>query len=307
MDASMTYASSVSGATPTSSAPTCRGTAASSRSTRFVGRLSAVAALVILVAGISGCSKLKARDLLNKGVAAFKNGQYDTAIEDFKQSKDLDPGLMNARLYLATAYASQYIPGAPSEQNVRLGNQAINEFKEVLSIDSNNISAIDGIGSIIFQMAGQPYDPKKFEESKTYHQKHIDLRPNDPEPYYWIGVIDWTLSFRANGELRADYNKNNIRKQVKDTDPLPASVRAEYTAKYGAMVDEGIADLKKAIEIRSDYDDAMAYLNLLYRRKADMVESADERAALQKQADELIDKVKEIKQKRAEQPTPPAS
>ena len=45
-----------------------------------------------------------------------------------------------------------------------------------------------------------------------------------------------------------------------------------------------------------------AYLNLLYRRKADMVESADERASYQKQADELVDKVKEIKQKRAEQP-----
>jgi tetratricopeptide (TPR) repeat protein len=272
----------------------------------FAGRLSVLAALVLLVVGASGCNKLKARDLLNKGVAAFKNGQYDTAVEDFKQAKDLDPGLMNARLYLATAYASQYIPGAPSEQNVRLGTQAVNEFKEVLALDPNNISAIDGIGSIIFQMAGQPYDPKKFEESKTYHQKHIELRPNDPEPYYWIGVIDWTLSFRANGEMRAEYNKNNIRKQIRDTDSLPASVRSEYTAKYGPMVDEGIADLKKAIELRPDYDDAMAYLNLLYRRKADMVESAEERAALQKQADELIDKVKEIKQKRAEQPQPPA-
>jgi tetratricopeptide (TPR) repeat protein len=259
---------------------------------------------LLFAAGVSGCNKLKARDLLNKGVAAFKAGQYDTAIEDFKQAKDLDPGLMNARLYLATAYASQYIPGAPSEQNVRLGTQAINEFKEVLQIDPNNLSAIDGIGSIIFQMAGQPYDPKKFEESKTYHQKHIELRPNDPEPYYWIGVIDWTLAFRANGELRAEYNKNNIRKQVKDTDPLPPAVRTEYSAKYGPMVDEGIADLKKAIELRPDYDDAMAYLNLLYRRKADMVESAEERASLQKQADELIDKVKEIKQKRAEQPQP---
>jgi len=307
MDASMTYASSVSSATPTSSAPTFLATAGRSRFTRFAARLAAVAALLVLVAGVSGCNKLKARDLLNKGVAAFKNGQYDAAIEDFKQSKDLDPNLMNARLYLATAYASQYIPGAPSEQNMRLGNQAVNEFKEVLSIDANNISAIDGICSIIFQMAGQPYDPKKFEESKSYHQKHIELKPTDPEPYYWTGVIDWTLSFRANGEVRADYNKNNIKKQVKDTDPLPASVRAEYTAKYGAMVDEGIADLKKAIEIRSDYDDAMAYLNLLYRRKADMVESADERAALQKQADELIDKVKEIKQKRSEQPTAPSS
>src|SRR5207245_527211 len=83
----------------------------------------------------------------------FKNGQYDAAIEDFKQAKELDPSLINARLYLATAYASQYIPGAPSEQNIRLGTQAVNEFKDVLSIAPNNLSAIDGIGSIIFQMA----------------------------------------------------------------------------------------------------------------------------------------------------------
>lgn len=278
-----------------------------SRSARISRRVSAVAALLVFVVGGSGCNKLKARDLLNKGVASFKNGQYDIAIEDFKQAKELDPGLMNARLYLATAYASQYIPGAPSDQNMRLGTQAINEFKEVLEIDPNNMSAIDGVGSIIFQMAGQPYDPKKFEESKTYHQKHIELRPNDPEPYYWIGVIDWTLAFRANNEVRADYNRANAanaKKQVKDTDPLPASVRADYTTKYGPMVEEGIADLQKAIQLRPDYDDAMAYLNLLYRRKADMVESADERAGLLKQADDLVDKVKEVKQKRAEQPQP---
>jgi tetratricopeptide (TPR) repeat protein len=285
MDASMTHASSV----------------------RLARRASAFAALLILAAGLSGCDKLRARDLLNKGVAAYKNAQYDTAIEDFKQAKDLDPGLMNARLYLATAYASQYIPGAPSDQNVRLGTQAVNEFKEVLQIEPTNLSAIDGIGSIIFQMAGVPYDPKKFEESKTFHQKHIDLRPNDPEPYYWIGVIDWTLSFRANGELRAAYNRDHVQKQVKDTDPLPASLRADYTSKFGPLVEEGVTNLQKSIQVKTDYDDAMAYLNLLYRRKADMVESADERAALLKQADDLVDKVKEIKQKRAEQPPPPAS
>ena len=273
-----------------------------SRSARVTFRAFAWAALLLLVVGVSGCNKLKARDLLNKGVANFKNGQYDAAIEDFKQAKELDPSLINARLYLATAYASQYIPGAPSEQNIRLGTQAVNEFKDVLSIAPNNLSAIDGIGSIIFQMAGQPYDPKKFEESKSYHQKHIDLRPNDPEPYYWIGVIDWTLAFRTNNEMRAEYNKNNIKKQVRDTDPLPPSVRAEYTAKYSALVDEGIAALQKAIQLRPDYDDAMAYLNLLYRRKADMVDSKEEREALLKQADDLVDKVKEIKQKRSEQP-----
>jgi len=281
----MTYASSV----------------ISASSTR---RVSAFAALLVLAVGVSGCSKLKARDLLNKGVAAYKEAQYDTAIEDFKQARDLDPQLMNARLYLATAYASQYIPGAPSDQNVRLGNQAVTEFKDVLAIDDKNLSAIDGIGSILFQMAGTPYDPKKFEESKSYHQKHIDLKPNDPEPYYWIGVIDWTLAFRANGEARAAYNRDHVTKQVRDTDPLPAALRGDYTTKFGPLVEEGITQLKKSIEIKPDYDDAMAYLNLLYRRKADMVESADEREGLKKQADDLLDKVKEIKQKRAEQPQP---
>jgi len=262
----------------------------------------ALASLVLLVVSASGCSKLKARDLLNKGVSAFKNGQSDAAIEFFKQAKEADPELLNARLYLATAYASLYIPGAPSKENLSRGEQAVAEFKEVLDKDNNNIPAIDGIGSILFQMGGQPFDPKKFEESKTYHQRHIQLKPDDPEPYYWIGVIDWTLAFRANGEMRMDYNKKNIKKQVRDDQPLPPAIRGDYASTYGPVIEEGINDLQKAISIKPDYDDAMAYLNLLYRRKADMVESQDERASLLKQADDLVDKVKEIKQKRAEQP-----
>jgi tetratricopeptide (TPR) repeat protein len=271
-------------------------------SARKARQAASLAALLIFTVGVSGCNKLKARDLLNKGVNAFKAGQSDTAIEDFKKAKELDPSLMMAQVYLATAYASLYIPGAPSPENKARGEQAINEFKAILQADPNNLTAIDGIGSLLFQMAGTPpVNEKGFEESKTYHQRHIQIKPDDPEPYYWIGVIDWTLAFRGNGEMRMDYNKNNIKKQVHDDQPLPPAVRSEYAGKYGPLVDEGIADLQKAISLKPDYDDAMAYLGLLYRRKADMVESADERASLQKQADDLLDKIKEIKQKRLDQ------
>jgi tetratricopeptide (TPR) repeat protein len=83
------------------------------------------AATLVAAFGASGCDKLKARDLLNKGVAAYRDGKFDQSIEDFKTAKDLDPTLMNARLYLATAYATQYIPGAPSEENIRMGEAAI--------------------------------------------------------------------------------------------------------------------------------------------------------------------------------------
>jgi tetratricopeptide (TPR) repeat protein len=279
MDASMTYAS-----------------------VRNARRTASLAALLILTVGVSGCNKLKARDLLNKGVNAFKAGQSDAAIEDFKHATELDPSLMMARVYLATAYASLYIPGAPSAENKARGDQAIKEFKDILEIDANNLTAIDGIGSLLFQMAGTPpVDEKGFEESKTYHQRHIGIKPDDPEPYYWIGVIDWTLAWRANAAMRLEYNKNNIKKQVHDDQPMPTAVRTDYATKDGPLVDEGIADLQKAITLKPDYDDAMAYLSLLYRRKADMVESADERTSLQKQADDLLDKIKEIKQKRLDQ------
>lgn len=264
-------------------------------------RVVSVGAIFIFALSLGGCNKLKARDLLNKGVQAYKNGLYDEAIEDFKKAKEFDPGLLNAQLYLATAYASQYIPGAPSDENIRKGKQAIEEFQEALKADANNLSAIDGIGSILFQMAGTPYSPEKFEESKTYHQKHIRLKPEDPEPYYWVAVIDWTLAYRANVDVRREYNKGNVKKQIKDEDPLPAKYREEYTAKFQGMVDEGIAQLDTAIKLRPDYEDAMAYLNFLYRRKADMVESAEERAAFTKKADDLLDKVKEIKQQKAAQ------
>jgi len=273
-----------------------------SRISRTASQAFAVAALFILAAGVSGCNKLRARDLLNKGVAAFKEAQFDKAVEFFKEAKELDPDLLNARLYLATAYASQYIPGAPSDENKRHGDEAIAEYKSVLEKDPNNLSAIDGLASILYQMAGQPFDEKRFEESKSFHQRHIALKPQDPQPYYSIGVIDWAIAYRGNTEMRQDYNKAHINKQVRDTDPLPADVRAAYTQKYGALVDDGIASLKKAVEINPEYDDAMTYLNLLYRRKADMVESTAERDTLTKQADDLLDHVKEIKQKRAEAP-----
>jgi tetratricopeptide (TPR) repeat protein len=263
--------------------------------------------LVVVVAGLAagaGCDKLRARDKLNKGVHAFTAGQYDAAIEDFKEAKQYDPNLLNARLYLATAYANQYIPGAPSDENVRNGQQAIQEFQDVLSQDPKSLPAIDGIGSILYNMAGgPPFDPKKMEESKTYHQKHIEVKPEDPESYYWIGVIDWSLAYRGNKDMRSEYN-NNSKKPVKDTDPMPPALSKQFADKYGSIIDEGMADLKKGIELRPDYDDAMAYLNLLYRQKADTEATAEGRDADDKAADDLVEKVKAIKQKKMENPQP---
>jgi len=237
---------------------------------------------------------LEARKWLYVGVQAYKNSQIDESIHDFQNAIDLDPSLVNAQLYLATAHSAQYTPGNPSPENALHGDLALLEFRSILGIHPDNLSAIDGAGAILYNLATTPFDPQKMEESKSYHKKHIELKPDDPEPYYWVGVIDWSLAFRGNREMREDYNKNE-NMTIKNTELMPPALAARFRQKYGEIVDEGIADMKKAMDRRPDYDDAMAYLNLLYRQKADMELTLDEQKLDIRIANDLVDQVKTIK------------
>ena len=69
---------------------------------------------------------------------------------------------------------------------------------------------------------------------------------------------------------------------------------------------DGIDSLNKALQLRPDYDDAMAYMNLLYREKADYeCGDAAARSADLKTADEWVDKTMAVKKAKAEkQPGP---
>ena len=262
--------------------------------------LSVLAAAIVMG---GGCNKLRARDQLNKGVDAFSNGQYEQAIERFKSAQEYDPSLTNAKLYLAAAYQAQYIPGAPSPDNLRNAQEAVKINQDILNSDPNNLNALDNLGSLVYNMATTPFDEQGMVNAKAYQQKHIQLSPNDAAPYYWIGVIDWQLAYHENQDLRDEYNHSG-KKPIKETDPLPKDLAAQFSQKEGQTVDEGVTALNKAIELKPDYDDAMGYLSLLDRQKADMESSADARDADNKAADGLMEKVKAIKQQRELNPTP---
>ena len=95
-------------------------------------RLVAIGLLAALAVLASGCNKLKARDNLNKGVNSFRAGQYTAAADNFKEAIDLDPDLPSARLYLATAYMTQYVPGSEAPENKRNADSALKEFQTAL-------------------------------------------------------------------------------------------------------------------------------------------------------------------------------
>jgi len=283
-------------------------------------------------------SPAKARANVQVAVEVLDRNEIRRCIALLREAKELDPELPEARLYLALvlAYADPgdrlreaareleellakkpahvvarlhlgilwrllYTPGDTSEENLRAGNQAVATFGRVLEHEPKNLLALDAIGALLFLMGASPYDPKKLEESKTYHLKHIQLKPDDPEPYCWVGEINWTLAFRGNRQIREDYNAK-ARKPLEDKEPLPPNVRQDFVAKYGPVVDQGIHMLKKAIKRRPDNHDAMAYLSLLYRLKADQVDSPDDRKQYIRMADGLVHKAKQAKMETQQSP-----
>src|SRR5208282_775802 len=142
-------------------------------------------------------NKLRARDQLRQGVQSFKSAQYTPAVENFKKALSLDPSLQVARLYLATAYANQFIPGAESDDNIKMGQQAIDEFKAVLKDDPSNVNSVAGIASIYFNM-------KKLDDAKDWYEKEIQLDPKNAEAYYSIGAIAWAKTYPARMKARTD-------------------------------------------------------------------------------------------------------
>jgi tetratricopeptide (TPR) repeat protein len=217
----------------------------------------AVGALSLLTF-LTGCQKLQARDQLNKGVASYKNQKFEEAIGHFQKAVELDPKLPMAKLYLATAYAQGVVQDMQTPENLKLAQQAIDTYKEVLQEDPKDINSIKGIAALYM-------NTQKYSDAKDWQRRVLAVDPNDAEAAYTIGVIDWSQARKNvlkeiapatdDGKGNAKIDKKTCQTLLQENTPL---------------VDEGFQYLNKAVEIRPSYDDAMAYLNLMYRRKADL-------------------------------------
>lgn len=257
-------------------------------------RLAPVCGLLLLSVLSGGCSslvnKLKARDQLNKGVAAFRNAQFQPAIDHFQQAVSFDPQLVNARLYLAMSYFQQYVPGGDSPDNLKMGKQAIQAFEDVLKMDPKNTTALATIAQTYYNM-------KDFDKAKEYQRLRLEIEPNNPEPYYWIGVIDWALAYPRRMQLRKDLNLAAPKDPAKPDifPPLPEKARAELEKKNGTLIDEGLKALQKDLELKPNDSDGMAYLSLLDREKADLEPNPEARQADLKDADTWVHKALDVR------------
>lgn len=247
-----------------------------------------VAAGVLVLVGAS-CQKLKSRDQLNQGVRAFQSAQYPEAVEHFKTAVELDPAFPTARLYLATAYFQQYIPGAESPENSQMAKAAYDQFMKVLDQDTRNTVAMASVASLYLYQ-------KKWDDAQQWYEKLVAVDPNNADAYYSLGFIAWSKWYPAYGTARVELG-------MKQDDPGPIKdkkVKQELKTKWLPTINAGLQALDKTLQINPEYEDAMSYENLLIRERADLLDSKEEYDGAIKVANDWVQKALETKKIKAD-------
>jgi tetratricopeptide (TPR) repeat protein len=137
---------------------------------------------------------------------------------------------------------------------------------------------------------------KKLDEAKEWYSKLGEVEPTNKEAFYSLGVIAWAKAYSERMVVRAKLG-------MKPEDPGPikdVKMREELKAKWGPVIDDGIKNLEKSLEIDPEYDDAMAYVNLLYRERADLSDTAEQFKQHSQTADNWVQKSLETKKIKAE-------
>ncbi len=233
-------------------------------------------------------SHVNAREELNRGVVAYRAANYEEAVQHFENAIHFDPDLKMAHLYLATAYAQQYVPGIDAPENIQMANRALDQYAAVLRQEPANVTAMKGMAYLHLQ-------EKNFTEAKQEYKKVTELDPGDPETWYSVGVVDWSIVYKD-----VETVKRTLKSHSENALLLSPACRNLRITELPNL-EEGLAMLTQAIKLRPNYDDAMAYLNLLYRLRADL-ECGDKKSAAadRKKATEWTDQAMASRGKRAD-------
>ena len=251
----------------------------------FGPRLVLIASLLFVFA-IADCTAAfaqepSAADEMRAGAVAYKFSDYAGAAEHFKAALAINPDLTQARLFLATAYAQQYIAGDESEANVAMAQQAIDQFKVVLNDDPSEQERYKSVVPI----ASLSFNLKRLDDAREYYGKAVALKPDEARNYFMLGLIDWTEASKSRAQEKSELGLTE--RQMISKPEACASLRAQNQQK----VEDGIQRLQKALELQPDYDEAMGYMNLLFRERAEYeCDDPEARKADLKAADEWTDK-----------------
>jgi tetratricopeptide (TPR) repeat protein len=310
-------------------------------------RLALVAVVATTLAGCGIVNRARAMKAFKDGNKDYSISDYRAAVEKYEVALSLDPENTDILFYLANSYDNLYRPARKGEAaNDGYLTKAIDLYKRgseesktpILRTRSlEYLVAAYGPEKLNDPTLAEPVvkrmielDPKEptnyfalaqiYQDSGEYELAEQTLmqaksaRPNDANVHvrlanFYNSQGDFTKTMEAYGE----------RIKVEPTNPEAHYTAATYywdkasrdfrlTDKEKMQyVQDGMAAINKAIEIKPDYMEAIVYKNLLLRLQANLEKDPKVQQALLKEADTLRDQANELrKQKMAAAAAEPA-
>jgi TonB family protein len=230
--------------------------------------------------------------LLDQSRQALTKRDYTHALELLKQVDAANPERAFT-LAVANGMACQQDPSA--EAQCAMAEQF---FTQALTHDPHNGWALSWLGALgVEKSRARGHDFSKLDEARGYFTTLLAAHPDVPawraESEYWLGVTAWLASYWRSQDAREEYNRTSP-KPLQWNDPLPEALRIELARQCADMVNKGIEDLQKVVDQQSKDTYSLAYLNLLFRRRAELQENAAMRARDLRMADQLVNRIQEL-------------
>ncbi|MBC7929910.1 MAG: hypothetical protein H7Z38_05010 [Rubrivivax sp.] len=280
-----------------------------------LSRISMVALLAALVATTGGCglvNRVRAKNALNEGARAYRDGRFADAEEKFRYSYELDPTQKNAPLFIARSVQQQYKPGVQAPENLAVGEKAVAAYQDIFQKDPEND---DAYKAIVF-LYGQMKKDDKVQQLLRERAGSASSPEKRAEALVILASKQWQCSYDVTEQ------KENQTKEDKDDKVVirfkkPAN-QADFD-KANTCATEGLKLAEQAVSLNQSSANAWTQKANLLREKAKLSEmdgnaqAKDEFEGQAKSARETQAKLaQEAQQKKeaeeaAKSPTPPAS
>ncbi|HUP46172.1 MAG TPA: tetratricopeptide repeat protein [Thermoanaerobaculia bacterium] len=235
-------------------------------------KLCLLAALTLSVLLLGGCQKVQARMEIREGNDAYRREDYKSALTHYTKARQIDPSFVDLDRMIGYSRIGLYVPEDQSPGNEQNADRAVAELRRYLEKQPDDNVAREALINLYLN-ANRTTDAIEF--FRAYLQKNpADLpavrsiaqlyakQGNFNESLNWYEKI--TLLDSKNAESFYIFGVVCYEKVAKN----PPADMAERLA----IIEKGKAALQRGIQLRPEYFEAMAYLNLLYRQQA-LVES----------------------------------
>lgn len=242
--------------------------------------------LLAVVAMSSGCgfaNRIRAKNALNEGAQAYRQGRFAEAQQKFEHALELDPTQKNAPVFIARSIQQQYRPGVDTPENRAKAEAAIEAYKRVLASDADNEDAYNAVAYLYRQMREEDKEGAWLMQRATLESTPKEKRS---DAYTVLGSKQWNCAYEITEQKE---NKETIQK--------PDAVIIQYKkpkeqsdfdkARNCAL--KGLELVEQAISLNPNNPNAWSYKTNLLREMAKLAQmdgKPDERTKFDQQADE---------------------